>query len=65
MYNFTEELEIGPDHNRVSATIYSHYGRVDFGLDRYSNKTALLRAISNIPYIFVNVLTQQMDCAKL
>ena len=50
MYNFTEELEIGPDHNRVSATIYSHYGRVDFGLDRYSNKTALLRAISNIPY---------------
>ena len=51
VYNFTEELEIGPDHNRVSATIYSHYGRVDFGLDRYSNKTALLRAISNIPYL--------------
>ena len=35
----------------MSATIYSHYGRVDFGLDRYSNKTALLRAISNIPYL--------------
>ena len=51
MYNFTEELEIGPDLNRVSATIYSHYARVDFDLDRYNNKESLLEAIVNIPYL--------------
>ena len=45
VYNFTEELEIGPDRNRVSVTIFSKNGSVVFGFDQYNNKTALLEAI--------------------
>ena len=51
VYNFTEELEIGPDRNRVSVTIFGRNGSVVFGLDQYNNKTALLEAIEDIPYL--------------
>ena len=51
VYNFTEELEIGPDRNRVSVTIFGNNGSVVFGLHQYSGKTALLEAIEDIPYL--------------
>ena len=41
VYNFTEELEIGPDRNRASVTIFGNNGNVVFGLDQYNNKTAI------------------------
>ena len=64
VYNFTEELEIGPDRNRVSVTIFGRNGSVVFGLDQYNNKTALLEAI-DIYHTLIKRLTQQMDCVKL
>lgn len=51
VYNFTEELEIGPDRNRVSVTIFGNNGSVVFGFDQYDNKTALLEAIEDVPYL--------------
>ena len=51
VYNFTKELEIGPDRNRVSVTIFGNNGSVVFGLHQYSGKTALLEAIEDIPYL--------------
>ena len=51
VYNFTEGLAIGPDRNRVSVTIFGNNGSVVFGLDQYNNKTALLEAIEDVPYL--------------
>ena len=59
MYNFTEEFEIGPDRNRVSVTIFGSNGNVVFGFDQYNNKTALLEAIEDIPYL--NQVTNTAD----
>ena len=51
VYNFTEELDIEPDRNQVSVTIFGNNGSVVFGLDQYNNKTALLEAIEDVPYL--------------
>ena len=65
VYNFTEELEIGPDHNRVSVTIFSKNGSVVFGFDQYNNKTALLEAIEDIPYLDRSTNTADGLCKTL
>ena len=65
MYNFTEELEIGPDHNRVSVTIFGSNGNVVFGFDQYNNKTALLEAIEDIPYLNQGTNTADGLCKVL
>ena len=51
VYNFTEVLDIEPDRNRVSVTIFGNTGSVVFGFDQYNNKTALLEAIEGVPYL--------------
>ena len=65
VYNFTEELEIGPDHNRVSVTIFGNTGSVVFGFDQYNNKTALLEAIEDVPYLNQGTNTADGLCKAL
>ena len=50
-YNFTEGFDIGPKRNRISVTIYGTAGHVVFGYDEYRNKTSVLEAIDNIPFL--------------
>jgi len=58
-YNFTEGFDIGPQRNRISVTIYGSDGHVVFGYDQYRNKTSVLEAIDNIP--FLNQATNTPD----
>ena len=64
VYNFTKELEIGPDRNRVSVTIFGNNGSVVFGLHQYSGKTQPSWRQLKIYHTLDSGLTQQMDCAK-
>ena len=50
-YNFTKEFDISPEENRVSVTIFGYFGEVVFGFDEYSNKTSVLEAIEDIPFL--------------
>ena len=64
-YNFTEGFDIGPQRNRISVTIYGSTGRVVFGYDQYRNKTSVLEAIDNIPFLDQSTNTPDSLCKVL
>ena len=63
VYNFTKELEIGPDRNRVSVTIFGNNGSVVLVYINIAARQPSWRQLK-IYHTLDSGLTQQMDCAK-
>ena len=46
-----QNLNIGPDNTKVGVITFSRYPVIRLHLDDYTDKTALLQAIDQVPYI--------------
>lgn len=51
VYNFVDQLTIGPEANQVGVIIFGVNEHIIFNLSSYSNKSNLLQAIEDIPYL--------------
>jgi collagen type VI alpha len=51
-YNIVDELDIDNGNYRVGVVTFSDSARLEFYLDRYSNKVDLEKAISRINYVY-------------
>ena len=49
--NITNNLTIGPDDVQVAFVVFSTTAEVEWGLTRYQDKTSLINAIMNVPYL--------------
>ena len=50
VYNTVNEFDIGADETQVGVISFSSYAQVQFYLNTYHDKSALLTAINNLPY---------------
>ena len=50
VYNTVNEFHIGPDKTQVGVITYESYAMVQFYLNTYHDKSALLTAINNLPF---------------
>uniref|UniRef100_A0A4W3HLK4 Collagen alpha-1(XII) chain n=1 Tax=Callorhinchus milii TaxID=7868 RepID=A0A4W3HLK4_CALMI len=57
IYSLVSAFSIGEDQTRVGIVQYSSDTRTEFSLDRYFDKSELLRAITNLPYKGGNTMT--------
>jgi hypothetical protein len=48
--NFARSFTIGPNNIRIGVTTFSNAVHPQFNLNKYNGKSALVRAINNIPY---------------
>ena len=51
-YNIVDDLDIDNGNYRVGVVTFSDSARLEFYLDRYSNKVDLEKAISRINYVY-------------
>ena len=49
--NIIQNLDIGPDKNRVGVIVYSNTATVQFSLNTHQTNVSLLNAVASIPYI--------------